>query len=288
MVGYGIDNAWPRCPTAPTETAEELRTLRGEVTRVITELRLSLFDLRSEVRPATAAWAPRSPTTPARSAPPAGLRVHLALDESTARLPAADRGRAAAHRPGGDHQRPQARRRANLWVTCRSTRRTRRSRSRRRQGSADDRPDGRYGLAIMGERAERIRGRLEITPRHPSGTTVAVVLGTSARRDSVRDSVTHQKGSNPSMTTSPAADDAHQGAARRRPRPDPPGPAARVRARPALRGRRRGRHGRRGGPPGRRAAARRRHHRPAAARRQRPRGDPRAAQGQRQRWASWC
>jgi nitrate/nitrite-specific signal transduction histidine kinase len=49
------------------------------------------------------------------------------------------------------------------------------------KGFADDRPDGRYGLAIMAERAERIRGRLEITPRVPSGTTVAVVLGTAPR-----------------------------------------------------------------------------------------------------------
>jgi nitrate/nitrite-specific signal transduction histidine kinase len=62
------------------------------------------------------------------------------------------------------------------------------------KGFADDRPDGRYGLTIMAERAERIRGRLKITPRHPSGTTVAVVLGSPARRDSVRDSVSAPEG----------------------------------------------------------------------------------------------
>ena len=49
MVGYGIDNALAALPEEAEETAEELRTLRGEVTRVITELRLSLFELRSEV-----------------------------------------------------------------------------------------------------------------------------------------------------------------------------------------------------------------------------------------------
>src|SRR6185503_18564900 len=49
MVGYGIDNAMAVLPEEADETAEELRTLRGEVTRVITELRLSLFELRSEV-----------------------------------------------------------------------------------------------------------------------------------------------------------------------------------------------------------------------------------------------
>src|SRR4029450_5927329 len=62
------------------------------------------------------------------------------------------------------------------------------------RGFADDRPDGRYGLTIIAARAERIRGRLKIPPRHPSGTTVAVVLGTSARRDSVRDSVSAPEG----------------------------------------------------------------------------------------------
>ena len=36
-------------PDDAKETGEELRTLRAEVTRVITELRLSLFELRSEV-----------------------------------------------------------------------------------------------------------------------------------------------------------------------------------------------------------------------------------------------
>jgi nitrate/nitrite-specific signal transduction histidine kinase len=37
----------------------------------------------------------------------------------------------------------------------------------------------------MQERAERIRGRLEIKSRQPNGTTVAVVTGTSSRRDSL-------------------------------------------------------------------------------------------------------
>ena len=88
MVGYGIDNALATLPEDAEETAEELRTLRGEVTRVITELRLSLFELRSEVDRhggLAAAIAEYARTVGAS----AGLRVHLSLDESTARLPAA-------------------------------------------------------------------------------------------------------------------------------------------------------------------------------------------------------
>ena len=88
--------------------------------------------------------------------------------------------------------------------------------------------------------------------------------------------------------TSPAPCHAHQGLARRRPRADPQGAAARVRARPPLRGRRRGRHGGRGGAPGRRPAPRRRHHGPAAARRQRPRRDAQRCASPAPRWASWC
>ena len=88
MVGYGIDNALATLPEDAEETAEELRTLRGEVTRVITELRLSLFELRSEVdrhgglAAAIAEYA-RTVGTVGRAA------GALALDESTARLPAA-------------------------------------------------------------------------------------------------------------------------------------------------------------------------------------------------------
>jgi nitrate/nitrite-specific signal transduction histidine kinase len=37
----------------------------------------------------------------------------------------------------------------------------------------------------MAERAERIRGQLEITPRDSGGTSVAVVLGTPPRRGSL-------------------------------------------------------------------------------------------------------
>src|SRR5439155_6632915 len=49
MVGYGIDNALAVLPKDAGDATDELRLLRNEVTRVITELRLSLFELRSEV-----------------------------------------------------------------------------------------------------------------------------------------------------------------------------------------------------------------------------------------------
>jgi signal transduction histidine kinase len=184
MVGYGIDNALATLPEEARETASELRTLRSEVTRVITELRLSLFELRSEVDRhggLTAAIADYARTVGAS----AGLRVHLSLDESTARLPAAIEAellRIAQEAITNARKHAGA---ANLWVTCEvDPPYAQITVSDDGHGIGDQRPDGRYGLAIMAERAERIRGRLEIRPRHPTGTTVAVVLGTP-RRDSL-------------------------------------------------------------------------------------------------------
>jgi signal transduction histidine kinase len=181
MVGYGIDNAIAALPDANAAT-EELRALRAEVTRVITELRLSLFELRSEVDRyggLGAAIADYARTVGSS----AGLRVHLSLDESTARLPAASEAellRIAQEAITNARKHAGA---ENLWVTCEvDPPYAQVEVSDDGQGIGDQPIEGRYGLAIMAERAERIRGRLEIRPRKPSGTTVAVVLGTSPRR----------------------------------------------------------------------------------------------------------
>jgi signal transduction histidine kinase len=182
MVGYGIDNALAVLPNDVDDASEELRTLRREVTRVITELRLSLFELRTEVDRhggLTAAIAEYARTVGASG----GLRVHLSLDESTARLPSAVEAellRIAQEAITNARKHAGA---GNLWVTCVVDPPFAQVEvSDDGHGIADQRPDGRYGLAIMAERAERIRGRLEISPRHPNGTTVAVALGTPLRR----------------------------------------------------------------------------------------------------------
>ncbi|WP_088961060.1 sensor histidine kinase [Micromonospora purpureochromogenes] len=188
MVGYGIDNALATVHDDADETAEGLRTLRGEVTRVITELRLSLFELRSEVDRhggLAAAIAEYARTVGASG----GLRVHLSLDESTARLPAATEAellRIAQEAVTNARKHAGA---SNLWVTCEvDPPYAQIEVSDDGHGIGDQHADGHYGLAIMAERAERIRGRLEIRPRQPSGTTVAVVVGSSPRRDNVRGS----------------------------------------------------------------------------------------------------
>jgi signal transduction histidine kinase len=213
MVGYGIDNALAALPGGADQAADELRLLRNEVTRVITELRLSLFELRSEVDRhggLAAAIAEYARTVGAS----AGLRVHLSLDESTARLPAATEAellRIAQEAITNARKHAGA---ENLWVTCAVDPPFAQVEvSDDGRGIGDQRSDGRYGLAIMAERAERIRGRLEIQPREPSGTTVAVVLGSVPRRGSVSPPEGEKAGYVHDLDT----DDTHQGSARRRP-----------------------------------------------------------------------
>jgi signal transduction histidine kinase len=185
MVGYGIDNALATLPDEAGETAEELRSLRAEVTRVITELRLSLFELRSEVDRQgglSAAISEYARTVGAAG----GLRVHFSVEDSTARLPAAVEAelmRIAQEAITNARKHAGAQ---NLWVSCEiDPPYARIEVSDDGAGIAPQRPEGRFGLAIMAERAERIRGQLEITPRASGGTSVAVVLGSPPRRSSL-------------------------------------------------------------------------------------------------------
>jgi signal transduction histidine kinase len=185
MVGYGIDNALATLPDNAEETSDELRTLRAEVTRVITELRLSLFELRSEVDRQgglSAAIAEYARTVGAAG----GLRVHFLVEQSTTRLPAAVEAelmRIAQEAITNARKHSGAQ---NLWVSCEiDPPYARIEVSDDGAGIGPQRPEGRFGLAIMAERAERIRGQLEITPRQSGGTSVAVVLGTPPRRSNL-------------------------------------------------------------------------------------------------------
>ncbi len=82
-LGYLVDEL---AHTATTESqGRKLLSLRGEITRVVNELRLSIFDLRSEVDTSGGLGSALSTyvrTVGARS----GLTVHLTLDEAPRRL----------------------------------------------------------------------------------------------------------------------------------------------------------------------------------------------------------
>lgn len=180
IVGYGLDNAIAELNAEATRTdivVETLQTLRSEVTRVITELRLSLFELRSDVDrhgglgSAIAEYARTVGTS-------AGLRVHVSLGESTARLPAAIESELLRIAQEAMTNARKHARAENLWVSCDVD--PPRARLEISDDGAGIAPEKRrkdsYGMSIMAERAERVRATLTITPREPRGTVVTVSL----------------------------------------------------------------------------------------------------------------
>ena len=84
-MGYVVDDLAARARYLPDLEAD-LKTLRSELTRVITELRLSIFDLRSEVQTTTGLGTALSDYVRQVGAS-SNLTVHLVLDEAPVRLP---------------------------------------------------------------------------------------------------------------------------------------------------------------------------------------------------------
>lgn len=176
-LGFLVDDAHSQATDEATRTA--LERVRAELTRIVTELRLSIFDLRSEAGAGIGdALSSHVRAVGAES----GLTVHLVLDEDASRLPpgvAPEILRIAQEAVGNARRHAEAR---TLWVTYRVT-----------EGGAflrvaDDGkgiPDSRgrpnhYGLQIMRERAARIGAELTIKRRSPSGTVVELSLETAA------------------------------------------------------------------------------------------------------------
>jgi signal transduction histidine kinase len=172
--GYLIDAMTAQ--SRGTAIAEDLGNLRRELTRIISEIRLSIFDLRSEVDQygglgAALSEYVRSVGTGSR------LTVHLSLDEGPARLPVdveAELLRIAQEAITNARKHASA---ENLWVNClvdppRAQLRVEDDGIGLQQGREDS-----FGIEIMRERAARLRARLEITPRDPQGTVVQVVVG---------------------------------------------------------------------------------------------------------------
>lgn len=176
-LGYLVDEL---ADTAVTEAqGRKLVDLRGEITRVVNELRLSIFDLRSEVDASAGLGTTLSGyvrTVGARS----GLTVHLTLDEAPRRLRSdieSELLRIAQEAVTNARKHSRA---ENLWVDCRVRPPSARiSVQDDGGGLGAARPDS-YGIKIMGERAERIGAHLEIC-EEPAlsgalGTKVTVTL----------------------------------------------------------------------------------------------------------------
>jgi len=178
-VGYLVDDLASR--VGDPDTAKDLGDLRERLTSIVNELRLSIFDLRSDVSPAAGLGAAlasyvRSVGTEA------GLTVHLVLDESANRLAIdveTELLRIAQEAVTNARKHARAR---NLWVTVRI------DPPRAFLRVADDgsglgspRPDS-YGMEIMAERANRLGALLSIRNRVGGGTVVEILLTMARKR----------------------------------------------------------------------------------------------------------
>jgi signal transduction histidine kinase len=175
-LGYAVDDLLAR--TVEADRRRDILAIRGEVTRLVSELRLSIFDLRSQVTPSAGLGSALSDyvrQVGARS----NMTVHLTLDESPTRLRAETETellRIAQEAITNARKHSGAR---NLWVHC--TVRPPHARVQVRddgKGLGHGREDS-YGMRIMRERAHRIQAELRVdTGREAaSGTTVLVTLG---------------------------------------------------------------------------------------------------------------
>lgn len=167
-----------------------LRQLRQELTRVVSELRLSVFDLRSEIIPQAGLGAALSDyvrQVGARST----MTVHLTLDEASTRLTAgaeAELFRIAQEAITNARKHSAAK---NLWVDCRVRPPFARiSIQDDGRGLGKGRADS-FGLRIMQERASRIDAELLVQSQpfdgSTKGTLVTVTLGDEISADLVRE-----------------------------------------------------------------------------------------------------
>jgi signal transduction histidine kinase len=181
-LGYLIDDIRAE---APIDVQPHLGVVRDELTRIVSELRHSIFDLRREIGPGatlTSVLAEHARHVGQTES----IAVHLELSESPARLrPAVESEllRIAQEAIANARRHSGAK---NLWVTCEvdapdvhlRVDDDGRGLTAHRVGSGDG-----FGLSIMRERALRAGCELEVTERSGGGTSVQVTsVGSPIRR----------------------------------------------------------------------------------------------------------
>lgn len=179
-LGYLVDNL--AGGTQDPDQLERIVQLRGEVTRVVAELRHSIFDLRHELANSAglgeslSAYANQVGTT-------SPMTVHVTLDEEGPRLPrdqefelmriAQEAMNNARKHSGGD----------NLWLRC-TVRSPYAEVEVRDDGVRDHQPRAdSQGLKIMRERSEAIGADLDVEAPEAErpGTRVVVRVGAPTR-----------------------------------------------------------------------------------------------------------
>jgi signal transduction histidine kinase len=154
------------------QTRELASVLRTEITRLVSEIRFSIFDLRHQVTDGPLSSSLADYAREVGQA--AGLTVHLTLAETGPPLPtrtATEVLRVAQEAIGNVRKHAQAN---NLWVTFDSDGTTLRLEVEDDGiGNAEPR-DHHWGLQTMRERAAGVGACLEITPRRGGGTVVSL------------------------------------------------------------------------------------------------------------------
>jgi signal transduction histidine kinase len=176
FLGYLLDDLSARA--AQVEIQEELQGARAQITRVVGDLRMSIFELRSEVVGDAGLGSALSDFVRSVGTSSA-MTVHLVLDESRDRLPIAAETellRIAQESINNARKHASA---ENLWVTV-SVHPPRASLivEDDGRGMRAGRHDS-YGLQIMRERSASLGADLSITERPGGGTRVEVAVGFS-------------------------------------------------------------------------------------------------------------
>lgn len=175
-LGYVVDELVAE--EADDAQRQRISALRSELSRIVSELRLSIFDLRSDVQPHTGLGAALSSYVRQVGAS-SGLTVHLVLDESTDRLGVETETellRIAQEAITNARKHSHAR---NLWVTCRVNPPDAYMRiADDGRGLGSPRIDS-YGLDIMRERAQRLGVALRVRERNGGGTVIEIALGST-------------------------------------------------------------------------------------------------------------
>ena len=178
-LGFLVDAA--RASTADPVVSADLNRIRDELTRITTELRLSIFDLRSEM--GTGMRLGEALAEYARSVGSAsGLTVHLVLEETPARLPRSvevELLRIAQEAITNTRKHAEAR---TLWVTLRVDPPNAYVRiADDGRGLTGRKGTDHFGLDVMRERSARIGALLTVRPRESGGTIVEATLGVSPK-----------------------------------------------------------------------------------------------------------
>jgi len=175
-LGYAMDGIAADVD-AGAPVAEQVGEVRKQIRTLVSELRMSLFDLRSDVSPDEGLGAAISRHVRGVGTA-SGLRVHLSLDETSVRLGAeteAELLRIVQEAVANARKHARA---ENLWVSCTVDPPTARiTIEDDGSGLVNDPSRDSHGLAIMRERAARLRADLVVEDRSPRGTTVRVDLG---------------------------------------------------------------------------------------------------------------